>query len=395
MSFSDKISTTSGKTKNSENSTDQKKKPSTHSIINDALNSPASHLDSQEQAYMNDKLDYNFSNVKIHTNETAAKSATALNANAYTIGQDIIFSTGQYNPKTTPGKQLLTHELVHVIQQQQSPTYTPSNFENLNVGSDQDSVEQEATKISLSQSGFSQVQEQIPYGEIHCGKTLPSSKPDENEKYCEAKYGEEDRKAKAAQEENDKKLGTRIKRGFKSLVGSATIDDLTLAEQEEILGQLSDAYGTAERLSGIAADTVEALNNLQETEGLEDLATIFKDAKEKFGEAKGVVDKVTDTITKVTKIMKFIKCAKNLPDINGSMSPEKQAKRWDEMFAATGDLLESLGIGMFGYTDFLKHFKEGFFTPVTRGILPQLRQRERNIAAGDPELQKLMGQKPD
>jgi hypothetical protein len=47
-----------------------------------------------------------------------------VNANAYTVGHNIVFGEGQYVPNTSSGARLLTHELVHVIQQQmiaQSP----------------------------------------------------------------------------------------------------------------------------------------------------------------------------------------------------------------------------------------------------------------------------------
>jgi hypothetical protein len=40
-----------------------------------------------------------------------------VNAQAYTIGRDIIFGAGQYQPQTNEGKRLLAHELTHVVQQ--------------------------------------------------------------------------------------------------------------------------------------------------------------------------------------------------------------------------------------------------------------------------------------
>lgn len=58
-----------------------------------------------------------FSNVRVHTNLESAESATAANALAYAIGSDIVFAPGFYDPETTAGKQLLAHELTHVVQQ--------------------------------------------------------------------------------------------------------------------------------------------------------------------------------------------------------------------------------------------------------------------------------------
>jgi hypothetical protein len=60
------------------------------------------------------KLD--FSGVRIHTGGQAAQSAQAVNALAYTVGNDIVFGEGQYAPGTGSGRQLLAHELAHVAQ---------------------------------------------------------------------------------------------------------------------------------------------------------------------------------------------------------------------------------------------------------------------------------------
>jgi hypothetical protein len=55
--------------------------------------------------------------VRVHADATAAASARALNARAYTVGRDVVFAQGQYQPATTGGRQLIAHELAHVVQQ--------------------------------------------------------------------------------------------------------------------------------------------------------------------------------------------------------------------------------------------------------------------------------------
>ena len=60
---------------------------------------------------------YDFSAVRIHTDAGAAESAWTLNAQAFTVGNHIVFGAGRYAPQTTSGKSLLAHELTHVIQQ--------------------------------------------------------------------------------------------------------------------------------------------------------------------------------------------------------------------------------------------------------------------------------------
>lgn len=62
---------------------------------------------------------YDFSRVRIHTDERAAQSAKAIGAHAYTLGEDIVFGSGQFAPATDIGRRLLAHELTHVVQQSQ------------------------------------------------------------------------------------------------------------------------------------------------------------------------------------------------------------------------------------------------------------------------------------
>jgi hypothetical protein len=58
-----------------------------------------------------------FGDVRIHTDGAAAETAGAVDARAYTLGHDVVFGAGQYQPDTAAGRHLLAHELAHVIQQ--------------------------------------------------------------------------------------------------------------------------------------------------------------------------------------------------------------------------------------------------------------------------------------
>lgn len=57
------------------------------------------------------------SRVRIHTGEPAERSAREVNALAFTVGQDIVFRNGLYNPGSPAGRSLLAHELAHTAQQ--------------------------------------------------------------------------------------------------------------------------------------------------------------------------------------------------------------------------------------------------------------------------------------
>ena len=71
----------------------------------------------QINATMSERIGADFSKVKIHTDQRAAKLTQALDARAFTYGKDIFFSQGAYDPFSTTGKHLLAHELVHTVQQ--------------------------------------------------------------------------------------------------------------------------------------------------------------------------------------------------------------------------------------------------------------------------------------
>ncbi len=90
-------------------------------IVHDVLRSPGQPLDSATLAWMEPRSGHDFSQVRVHTDSGAGDSARAVNALAYTVGRDIVFDSGQYVPKTGARKQLLAHELTHVVQQREAP----------------------------------------------------------------------------------------------------------------------------------------------------------------------------------------------------------------------------------------------------------------------------------
>ncbi|VVB52076.1 Uncharacterised protein [uncultured archaeon] len=86
-------------------------------IVHDVLRSPGQPLDTTTRAFMEPRFGYDFSQIRIHTDAVASRSADAIGARAYTLGNEIIFGTGQYSPATYSSNTLLAHELVHVRQQ--------------------------------------------------------------------------------------------------------------------------------------------------------------------------------------------------------------------------------------------------------------------------------------
>jgi Domain of unknown function (DUF4157) len=69
---------------------------------------------------MEQRFGQDFSQVRMHTGSAAEQSASDVNANAYTAGNNIVFNRGRFSPETQNGKRLLAHELTHVVQQSNS-----------------------------------------------------------------------------------------------------------------------------------------------------------------------------------------------------------------------------------------------------------------------------------
>jgi Domain of unknown function (DUF4157) len=116
------------------------------SIVHDVLRSPGQPLDVAIRSFMEPRLGHDFSGVRVHTNSQAAESARAVNALAYTVGSNVAFAEGHYQPATTAGQRLLAHELAHVVQQQRAASAV--NAGSLIVGDPCDHAEGEADRVA-------------------------------------------------------------------------------------------------------------------------------------------------------------------------------------------------------------------------------------------------------
>ena len=85
--------------------------------VGQALATHGRPLDPQLRQDMELRFGQDFSQVRVHTDTLAAQSARDVNANAYTVGSDIVFDSTRYAPGTHAGQKLIAHELTHVVQQ--------------------------------------------------------------------------------------------------------------------------------------------------------------------------------------------------------------------------------------------------------------------------------------
>jgi len=83
----------------------------------DATRGGGSSLPDTTRRFMESRMDADFSAVRVHTGDYAAKLSQELNAQAFTVGNDVYFNAGKFSPESPDGKQLLAHELTHTLQQ--------------------------------------------------------------------------------------------------------------------------------------------------------------------------------------------------------------------------------------------------------------------------------------
>ena len=97
-------------------------------IVHEVLGSPGQALDETTREFMESRFKHDFGDVRVHTDSRAAQSASAVNALAYTVGNNIAFGASQYAPETREGRWLLAHELDHVRHQHESPKASVDAF---------------------------------------------------------------------------------------------------------------------------------------------------------------------------------------------------------------------------------------------------------------------------
>lgn len=86
--------------------------------VHDVLRAPGNPLDAASRAFFEPRFGRDFSQVRVHADGRSADAAASVRARAFTVGRDIVFGAGEYAPGTDAGRRLLSHELVHTVQQQ-------------------------------------------------------------------------------------------------------------------------------------------------------------------------------------------------------------------------------------------------------------------------------------
>ncbi|HEX2093052.1 MAG TPA: DUF4157 domain-containing protein, partial [Longimicrobiaceae bacterium] len=129
-------------------------------------------LDPATRAAMEARFGRDLRDVRIHTGPEADAAARGLNARAFTVGRDIVFAEGEYNPASPAGRRLLAHELVHTVQQR--GVAPPAPGRPLPVSEPGDALEREADHVASQVTGGARAAPVTPAGPAVQRQILPS-----------------------------------------------------------------------------------------------------------------------------------------------------------------------------------------------------------------------------
>jgi hypothetical protein len=114
-----------------------------HDVVGSGGGTP---LDAGTRGTMEAAFGTSFDDVRVHTDAEASRSAESVGANAYTVGSDVVFKSGHYDPGSEAGQRTIAHELSHVVQQSQGAVDGTDAPGGIRVSSPSDRFEQAADR---------------------------------------------------------------------------------------------------------------------------------------------------------------------------------------------------------------------------------------------------------
>jgi hypothetical protein len=136
--------------------------------VHAVLSSPGRALDANTRGLMERGFGRDLSAVRVHSGEGAAQSAQAVNASAYTVGNNVVLGAGQPSFNTPTGRLLLAHELTHVLQQGAGGSAVPQM--PTSISDPHDAAEQEASHTAqkvVAGMGAAPIRQHAPANTIH------------------------------------------------------------------------------------------------------------------------------------------------------------------------------------------------------------------------------------
>ncbi len=125
----------------------------------DSTKGSGNAMEAPTKSFMESRFGTDFSNVNIHTGNDASQLSKDLNAQAFTVGNDIYFNEGKYAPESSEGKHLLAHELTHTIQQsEKNKNATSTNYNAPGIQRFTDDAHHIIDEAGLTGGGFTEDQ---------------------------------------------------------------------------------------------------------------------------------------------------------------------------------------------------------------------------------------------
>lgn len=159
----------------------------------DRARSGGQSLDHSTQDQMGQAMGYDMSGVRVHTSPEADDLSHQLGAKAFTTGQDVFFREGAYDPASSAGRELIAHELTHVVQQGTGQVQGGSRM-TVNAPGDAHEQQADASARATASAGV-QRQEELPEEEVvqeQEDEEEVQMQPEEEEELVQAQSDEEE-----------------------------------------------------------------------------------------------------------------------------------------------------------------------------------------------------------
>jgi len=126
---------------------------------------------------METSIGADFRGVRVHADGQADTLSRAVNARAFTVGEDLYFRQGAYEPGSSSGRELLAHELTHVVQQSGGGVQR-----KLTISQPGDKYEQEADQVAQAVTRMEQTGVSGPAATPAVQRQMPAQPQIEEEK---------------------------------------------------------------------------------------------------------------------------------------------------------------------------------------------------------------------
>jgi hypothetical protein len=134
-------------------------------------------LDTALQKQASEAMGHDLSGVRVHTSPEASDLSGQLSAKAFTTGRDIFFQEGAYDPHSSGGRELIAHELTHVVQQSSGAV---TGGPKMTVNPPGDGYEREADQVAREAKQQEMVHRQVEEEETIQAKASSASRLQED-----------------------------------------------------------------------------------------------------------------------------------------------------------------------------------------------------------------------